>query len=256
MKFLTWFGKQQLHKTEFSKLPVHVAIIMDGNGRWAKARGLSRSAGHRAGLDRVKDAVEACLEAGVQYLTLFAFSTENWQRPTDEVDFLMKLFSESMASEVAKLHKHGVRIRFIGGREKLDPSLTRLIEGSETLTQNNRALTLNIAVNYGGRAELVRAVREISRRVSNEELTLEQVTEAEIAKYLFTAGQPDPDLLIKPGGEFRISNFLIWQMAYTEFYFTKLYWPDFGKNEMFKAFQDYSSRDRRFGAVKEGKKPI
>ena len=255
MGFLTFFGKKS-QKTKMTNIPVHVAIIMDGNGRWAKDRGLVRSAGHRAGMERVRDAVEACLEAGVKYLTLYAFSTENWRRPSEEVNFLMQLFMESLTNEVAKLNQNGVRIRFIGGREKLDPALSRLINESEELTQNNQALTLNIAVNYGGRAELVQVVREISQKVMDGNLTLEQITEAEIATHLFTAGQPDPDLLIKPGGEFRISNFLIWQMAYTEFYFTKLYWPDFGKTEMFKAFDDYGRRERRFGKVGEGKKPL
>lgn len=249
---MKWFQNKKSHKPLIN-VPGHVAIIMDGNGRWAKSRGLPRSAGHRAGLDRVQDAVEACLEAGVKHLTLFAFSTENWRRPSEEVDFLMRLFEESLTTEVAKLHRYGVQIRFIGGREKLNPSLTRLIAESEALTKNNQALILNIAINYGGRAELVQAIRDISVLVSKGELKPEQISEAELSKHLFTAGQPDPDLLIKPGGEFRISNFLIWQMAYTEFYFTKLYWPDFGKNELFKALQDYSSRDRRYGTVKEGK---
>lgn len=254
MRLFKWFNRKS-QQTKLAKVPVHVAIIMDGNGRWARTRGLTRSAGHRAGLERVKDAVEACLEAGVKYLTLYAFSTENWRRPSEEVNFLMDLFRESLTNEVDKLHQNGVRLRFIGGREKLDPALVRLINESETLTLKNQALTLNIAVNYGGRAELVQAVREISEKVSKKELIPEQITEDEIAKYLNTAGQPDPDLLIKPGGEFRISNFLIWQMAYTEFYFTKLYWPDFGKREMFKAFQDYSTRERRFGTVGEVKEP-
>lgn len=254
MRLFKWFNRKS-QQTKLAKVPVHVAIIMDGNGRWARTRGLTRSAGHRAGLERVKDAVEACLEAGVKYLTLYAFSTENWRRPSEEVNFLMDLFRESLTNEVDKLHQNGVRLRFIGGREKLDPALVRLINESETLTLKNQALTLNIAVNYGGRAELVQAVREISEKVSKKELIPEQITEDEIAKYLNTAGQPDPDLLIKPGGEFRISNFLIWQMAYTEFYFTKLYWPDFGKREMFKAFQDYSTRERRFGKVGEVKEP-
>lgn len=253
MGLFNWTGIKN-SKKPITNVPGHVAIIMDGNGRWAKSRGLPRSAGHRAGLDRVRDAVEACLEAGVKHLTLFAFSTENWRRPTEEVNFLMELFEESLRSEVDKLNRYGVQIRFIGGREKLNPSLIRLIIESETLTQNNQALILNIAVNYGGRAELIKAFRDMSVLISQGELKAEQITEAELSQHLFTAGQPDPDLLIKPGGEFRISNFLIWQMAYTELYFSKLCWPDFGKNELFKAFQDYSSRERRFGMVGEGKK--
>ncbi len=233
------------------KVPKHVAIIMDGNGRWAKSRGLPRSVGHRAGMERVRDAVETCIEVGVKHLTLFAFSTENWRRPAGEVDFLMKLFEEALTREIAKLHQHGIQIKFIGIREGLNPSLVRLMEESEQLTGNNQALILNIAINYGGRAELVAAAKGIAGRVLKGELVPEQITETELSKYLFTRDQPDPDLLIKPGGEFRISNFLIWQIAYSEFYFSKLFWPDFGKKELLKAFHDYGNRKRRFGRIEE-----
>jgi undecaprenyl diphosphate synthase len=254
MGLFQWIGAKARNYQEnrvLLKAPNHVAIIMDGNGRWAKFRGLPRSAGHRAGMERIQDTVETCLEVGVKHLTLFAFSTENWRRPTDEVNFLMKLFAEALTKEIAKLHQHGIQVRFIGSRDRLNPSLVRLMEQSEQLTENNQALVLNIAINYGGRAELVAATKGIVGRVLKGELDPDQITEAELSKHLFTRDQPDPDLLIKPGGEFRISNFLIWQMAYTEFYFSNLFWPDFGKKELRKAFHDYSNRKRRFGRVEE-----
>ncbi len=237
-------------KPALQRIPQHVAIIMDGNGRWAQHRGLPRSAGHRAGLDRVRDAVEFCAANGVKYLTLFAFSTENWRRPTEEVEYLMKLFEEALKKEIAKLHENGIRIRFIGLREEVSPSLQQLMTESERLTKNNQTLVLNIAINYGGRSELVTAARRIAEKALQGELQPQQITEEQISKHLFTAGQPDPDLLIKPGGELRISNFLIWQMAYTEFYFSELMWPDFKNDELYKAFRDYSQRKRRFGKVK------
>jgi undecaprenyl diphosphate synthase len=230
--------------------PKHVAIIMDGNGRWAKQRGLPRTAGHKVGLDRVQDAVEVCLEVGIKHLTLYAFSTENWSRPSEEVNFLMNLFKESIQKHALKLHENGIKIRFIGSKKELDPSLIKMMEENEKLTAQNEALILNIAINYGGRAELLLALKGIGREVQRGSLNPEQLNEAEIEKHLYTAGQPDPDLLIKPGGEYRISNFLIWQMAYTEFYFTKLYWPDFGKTEMMKAFHEFSQRERRFGGIR------
>ena len=232
------------------KVPRHVAIIMDGNGRWAKQRGLPRGAGHLAGKERVNDAVEVCLELGIKYLTLYAFSTENWRRPPEEVNYLMNLFHESMAQEIPKLHRNGVRVRFLGLKEGLDASLVAKMAENEKLTAGNERLNLNLAINYGGRAELLIAIKKISEQVQAGAVTIEQLDEAELNKYLFTAGQPDPDLLIKPGGEFRISNFLIWQMAYTEFYFSTVLWPDFGSNEMQKAIAWYSQRERRFGSVK------
>lgn len=256
MNLVTWFKRiKQLKKQSLpDHIPVHVAIIMDGNGRWAQQRGLPRSAGHHAGMERVRDAVESCLEAGVRYLTLYAFSTENWHRPPEEVNYLMDLFEEAMRDEIPKMHQKGVRVRFIGLKQGLRPTLVKYMEQSEELTSANRNLTLNLAINYGGRSELIAAAKGLMRAAVNGEIKPEELTEAELAKHLFTAGQPDPDLLIKPGREYRISNFLIWQMAYTEFYFSDLYWPDFGKNQMEQAFAEYGRRERRFGGVKEGKK--
>lgn len=256
MNFTTWLKQIKPFKTQSKpvpRVPVHVAIIMDGNGRWAKQRGLPRSAGHRAGMERVRDAVDSCLEAGVRYLTLYAFSTENWHRSPEEVNDLMDLFEEALHDEIPKLHKKGVQIRFIGLKQGLRPTLLELMEKDEQLTAANRGLTLNIAINYGGRSELIAAAKGLMRSAIKGELNPEELTEAEMAKHLFTAGQPDPDLLIKPGREYRISNFLIWQLAYTEFYFSQILWPDFGKSEMMKAFAEYGRRERRFGGVKEGK---
>lgn len=249
MNITEWFKK----KPNIEKVPQHLAIIMDGNGRWAEKRGLPRSAGHRVGMERVRDAIEVCREFKVKYLTLYAFSTENWNRPATEVDYLMNLFLEALQNEVPKLHQHQIRIRFIGIKDKLAPDLIKLMEESEKLTSNNNALTLNIALNYGGRAEIVAAVRGIARQVKEGKMNPEQLQEEDLAKHLFTSGQPDPDLLIRPGGERRISNFLIWQIAYTELYFSKRYWPEFTKNDLLAAFESFSRRERRFGQIKGGR---
>jgi undecaprenyl diphosphate synthase len=247
-----WFSKSiAVPQKSITKVPTHVAIIMDGNGRWATRRGLPRSAGHRVGVERVRDTVELCLELGVKYLTLYAFSTENWQRPAEEVGFLMELFEKMLPIEVAKLHKHNVQMRFIGLKQGLSPKLVELMEQAETLTIHNNALTLNIAINYGGRSEILAATKGLIRAALKKEISPEEITEVSLINHLFTSGQPDPDLLIRPGGERRISNFLVWQLAYTELYFSDLCWPDFGKNQMLKAFQYYSQRERRFGRVKE-----
>jgi undecaprenyl diphosphate synthase len=247
--FKKWFQVIPLSSQSITKVPLHLAIIMDGNGRWASKRGLPRSAGHRAGMERVRETVEICLEVGVKYLTLYAFSTENWRRPVEEVNFLMDLFEKSMKVEVAKLHQHKVRVCFIGLRQGLSPTLIKLMEESQDLTKANDALTLNIAINYGGRSEIVVATQELLRAVMNHEITPEGITEDALSNRLFTSGQPDPDLLIRPGGERRISNMLIWQSAYTELYFSDLFWPDFGKEQILKALHYYSKRERRFGRV-------
>ncbi len=249
MNITNWFKKK---RDVTMVVPEHLAIIMDGNGRWAKKRGLPRSAGHRVGLDRIRDTVEVCLEFGVKHLTLYAFSTENWNRPTAEVEFLMNLFLEALQNEVPKLHQKGIKIRFIGLKEKLAPALVDLMEESERLTSNNRALTLNIALNYGGRAEILAAVKGIARQVKEGKFDPEQLQEADLTKRLFTSGQPDPDLLIRPGGERRISNFLIWQMAYTEFYFSERYWPEFTRNDLLAAFESFGCRERRYGQIEGG----
>lgn len=230
-------------------IPEHLAIIMDGNGRWAERRGLPRSAGHRVGVDRIRDIIEACVEYGVKYLTLYAFSTENWNRPAAEVDYLMNLFSEALQKEVPKMHKQQVKLRFIGLKDKLAPDLVELMEESEKLTSANNKLTVNFAINYGGRSEIIAAVKGIARQIREGGLEPNYLQEEDLTKRLFTMGQPDPDLLIRPGGEKRISNFLIWQLAYTELYFTNDYWPEFSKKHLLAAFEWYSKRERRFGRV-------
>ncbi len=243
-----WFKK----KPSVIMAPEHLAIIMDGNGRWAEKRGLPRSAGHRVGVDRIRDTIEVCLKSGVKHLTLYAFSTENWNRPAAEIDYLMNLFLESLQNEAPKLHKQQIRIRFIGLKEKLASNLVELMEESERLTANNHGLTLNIALNYGGRSEIMAAVKGIARLVKEGKVDPEQLQEADLAQRLFTAGQPYPDLLIRPGGESRISNFLIWQVAYTELYFSELYWPEFTKSDLLAAFESFGRRERRFGRTKGG----
>ncbi len=248
-KLANWFKKTS---PSVKNIPKHIAIIMDGNGRWARQRGMPRTAGHRVGMDRVRDAVAVCLEYGVPFLTLYAFSTENWKRPEEEVRFLMDLFEEALKSEVDKLDRQNVRVRFIGLRHNLRPSLRKLMEESEARTSGNTALTLNLAINYGGRSEIVSAVQKIAVAVRQGEVDPEEINEAFFGNYLFTAGQPDPDLLIKPGGESRISNFLLWQIAYTEIYYSTKYWPDFKKADMRDAIVFYSQRERRFGGVKRG----
>lgn len=237
-------------KPELNDIPKHVAIIMDGNGRWAEQRGLPRTAGHKAGLQSLRDAISICILYGVQYLTVYAFSTENWSRPSKEVDFLMNLFEEVLKNETERLHQQGVKLNFIGLRHNLKPSLVKMMESCEAKTNANTKLTLNIAINYGGRPELLEAIRQITAQVKAGELEPEQITENEIAEHLFTKGQPDPDLLIRTSGESRISNFLIWQIAYTELYFADKLWPDFGKDDLAEAIELYSKRERRFGGLK------
>lgn len=234
-------------------IPQHIAIIMDGNGRWAQQRGLPRSAGHRAGMENIRETIDRCLENGVRYLTLYAFSTENWKRPQEEVDFLMDLFLQALKNELRLMHQKGVQVCFIGIRDNLNTTLVQMMQEGEALTSGNERLHLNIAMNYGGRAELAQAFRSIAAELQNQTITEQQVDEALIGNYLFTAGQPDPDLLIRPGGEFRISNFLVWQSAYTELYFTDVFWPDFNNEQFMKAIAFYSSRERRFGGIKGGK---
>ena len=249
MNITKWFRK----KPNIERFPQHLAIIMDGNGRWAEKRGMPRSVGHRAGVERIRDAIEVCREFNIKYLTLYAFSTENWNRPAGEVDYLMDLFLEAIQNEVSKLHQHQIRIRFIGLKDKLVPDLIKLMEESEKLTFDNNVLTLNIALNYGGRAEIIAAVKGIARQVKEGKMSPEQVREEDFGDYLFTSGQPDPDLLIRPGGEHRISNFLIWQMAYTELYFSERYWPEFTKADFLAAFESFSHRERRFGRIRGGR---
>ena len=232
-------------------IPRHIAIVMDGNGRWAKKRFLPRSAGHRAGVQSVRKAVEECLRRGIPTLTLFAFSSENWQRPLEEVSLLLDLFLATLERETEKLHKNDVRVQIIGDRQAFSIALQNRIAASEALTRDNDRLTLNIAVNYGGRWDIHQAVQHVARRVEKGELRAEEITENLFASHLSLAGLPEPDLFIRTGGEQRISNFLLWQMAYTEFYFTATLWPDFDEQALDRALLDYAGRQRRFGRTGE-----
>ncbi len=227
--------------------PRHIAIIMDGNGRWAKARGLPRIAGHRRGAEAVRRTLVAAGELGVPYLTLFGFSSENWKRPLDEVDDLMGLLRHYLRGEIAELHKNGVRLRVIGDKDRLSPDIVAMIANAETLTRDNQAINLTIALSYGGRAEIVAAMRAVAAEIVAGRLPLDGVDEELIASHLFTADLPDPDLLIRTSGEQRISNFLLWQCAYAELVFTKTLWPDFGRGDLEEAIADYLGRERRYG---------
>jgi len=232
---------------ERSAIPVHVAVIMDGNGRWAKGRGLPRVAGHRKGVECVRDMVTACAEKGVKYLTLFAFSSENWRRPVQEVQLLKELFLSALDNEIRKLHKNNVRFRVIGDTERFGEKITTRIRQSETLTQNNTSLTLMIAANYGGRWDIAQACAELARRAIRGEVDPDTITEKSLEPFLSLTGVPEPDLFIRTGGEQRISNFLLWQLAYTEMYFTPVLWPDFDRVQFEQALVSYAGRQRRFG---------
>ena len=228
--------------------PAHVAIIMDGNGRWAKARGLPRIAGHRRGAESVRRTIEAAADLGISYLTLFGFSSENWKRPSDEINDLMGLLRHYLRGEIAELHKQGVRLVVIGDRARLAPDIVTLIDNAEQLTRRNARLTLIIALSYGGRDDIVRATRKLAEDVAAGRIAAGDIDEAKLSSALFTAGIPDPDLLIRTSGEQRISNFLLWQSAYTELVFTETLWPDFGRADLEKAISDFHGRERRYGA--------
>jgi undecaprenyl diphosphate synthase len=231
-----------------ARAPKHVAIIMDGNGRWAKARGLPRIAGHRRGAEAARRAVIAAAELGIPYLTLFGFSSENWKRPTAEIQDLMALLRHYLYGEIAELHRNGVRLKVIGQLARLAPDIVGLIEHAETVTRGNSRITLTIALSYGGRAEIVAAVRAIAAQAACGALAAEEVDENCIARHLFTADTPDPDLLIRTSGEQRISNFLLWQCAYSELVFTKTLWPDFSERDLEQAIDEFCDRERRYGA--------
>ena len=230
-----------------SDLPRHVAIIMDGNGRWAKQRFLPRPAGHRAGVGAVQKTVEQCIARGIEVLTLFAFSSENWRRPAQEVSLLMELFMLTLEHETKKLHNNGVRLRVIGDREAFAPVLQEKIREAEALTRNNTALHLVIAANYGGRWDLTQAARRLAQDVEAGRLQSEAITASMLESHLALADLPEPDLFIRTGGEQRISNFLLWQLAYTELHFSPLLWPDFDEAAFEQALQHYVARQRRFG---------
>jgi len=230
-------------------IPNHIAVIMDGNGRWAKARGLPRLAGHRKGADAVREIIKNSSKLGVKYLTLYSFSSENWKRSKEEVSGLMGLLRRYMKSEIAELHAKDVRFKVIGERARLDSDIIRLIEDAEHMTERNTGLTLILALSYGGRQEIAEAVRNIAKSAELGLIKSEAVDEDVFSAYLNTAGIPDPDLLIRTSGEQRISNFLLWQLAYAELYFTKKLWPEFKECDLIDAIEEFQKRDRRFGAT-------
>lgn len=233
------------------KPPRHVAIIMDGNNRWAKARGLPSLSGHKAGVEAVRQVIAGCVEQGVDALTLFAFSSENWKRPPLEVKGLMELFRFALNREVKKLHKNNIRLRVIGDKSRFSEGLQRKIAEAELLTAECDGLQLNIAANYGGRWDIVNAARQLAAQCASGELQPDAIDESLFSRYVSLGDLPEPDLCIRTAGEQRISNFLIWQFAYTEFYYADCYWPDFGKERLLQAFADFSGRERRFGRTSE-----
>ncbi len=236
----------------YVRSPRHIAIIMDGNGRWAHARGLPRSAGHKAGAEAVRRTVKASVEQGVRYLTLFGFSSENWRRPADEVGDLMGLLRFYLRSEIAGLNKENIQVRVIGDRARLSDDIVKLIESAERITESNDRLTLVAALSYGGRHELAEAARQLAEDVKKGSLKPGDISEQALASKLFAPDIPDPDLLIRTSGEQRISNFLLWQLAYTEMVFTNVHWPDFGAEELTRCIADFQGRDRRYGGIKTG----
>lgn len=231
------------------KVPKHIAIIMDGNGRWAKKRGLPRSAGHMKGAQNFKKIVRYCEEFGVRFVTVYAFSTENWKRPSDEVSALMKLFDDYLEEAFKDFTDEKTRLLFIGDRSVLTQNLIEKMERAEKLTEKNTGITLNIAINYGGRQEIISAVQKLCKECIEKKINPNNIDETLLSSYLYTAGQPDPDLIIRPSGEIRLSNFLLWQSAYSELWFDHILWPDFSKKDLEKAITDYINRNRRFGGV-------
>ncbi|MEV2907098.1 isoprenyl transferase [Paenibacillus larvae] len=251
-----WFGnssgqkeKRDASSLDLENVPKHVAIIMDGNGRWARQRGLPRVAGHHSGMKNVKKITMAANDIGVQVLTMYAFSTENWKRPKEEVEFLMKLPQEFFPLEIDELIENNVRVHMTGWCEGLPDHTLKAVEGAIERTKHNTGLILNFALNYGGRKELLSGVHEVVRDVKSGKLDLSQLDEETFSGYMLTAGLPDPDLLIRTSGELRLSNFLLWQLAYTELWFTDAYWPEFTESHFYQAIAEYQRRARRYGAV-------
>ncbi len=237
--------------TPDSILPRHVAVIMDGNGRWARSRGLPRTAGHKKGADSLRTVMDACRDAGVRYLTIYAFSSENWKRPAEEINDLMQLLQLYLDRELATLHANRIRLRFIGDLSQLEPGIVGSIHDATKLTAQNDAFHFTVALSYGSRQEMVRALRKLAQDVADGRLSPGDINEDTVAGALDTSGLPEPDLLIRTGGEQRLSNFLLWQSAYTEFYFTPVPWPDFGTAHFMEALQEFARRNRRFGATGE-----
>ena len=250
---LKLFKKDKENKEEiqldFDNIPKHIAIIMDGNGRWAKQRKLPRSMGHKAGVETIRRILKEADRLGVKYITLYAFSTENWKRPKDEVDALMKLLVQYLTNEVEGLHQNGVILRILGDINALPGAVKEKICEAIDLTKNNKGIVLNVAFNYGGRNEIVRAIKNIVSDVESGNVNEENIDENLISNYLYTKDSPDPDLIIRPSGEQRISNFVLWQCAYSEFWYSNVNWPDFSESDLQKAIYDYQNRDRRFGGV-------
>jgi undecaprenyl diphosphate synthase len=232
-------------------LPKHIAIIMDGNGRWAKKRGLPRVAGHSEGVKSVRDIVDACAQLGIEYLTLYAFSTENWKRPKEEVSTLMKLLLKTLKTETDELHKNNIKLKMIGDFESLPEAVQKQLKEAIKKTENNTRLTLILALSYSGRWDILQATRKIADDVAHKKLKKSEINEETFKKYLSTAEYPEPDLLIRTSGEMRVSNFLLWEIAYTELYVTETLWPDFRRKELYKAIEDYQKRERKFGLVSE-----
>lgn len=239
------------HTDNSQELPTHIAVIMDGNGRWAKNRGLPRIAGHQKGVESVRRIISTCAENKIGYLTLFAFSSENWQRPEKEVNLLLDLFLKALEKEVSKLHENDICFRVIGDIEPFGPRIVERIKASEALTHDNSGLVVTIAANYGGRWDITQACQKLAREVEEEKIKPEQISSELIAAFLSTNNMPEPDLFIRSGGEKRISNFLLWQLAYTELYFTDVLWPDFDDEEFKLAINSYQNRERRFGQISE-----
>lgn len=233
------------------KIPRHVAIIMDGNGRWARKRFLPRTAGHKKGVDTVRSTIESCAEKGVEVLTLFAFSSENWQRPEEEVSTLMALFMSALKRETRRLKKNGIKLLIIGDKQRFPEKLREQMEIAESDTADGTKMILQIAANYGGRADILGSVKQLGKKIAKGEVDPESLTEESISDHLWTAGKPDPDLFIRTGGDTRISNFLLWQLAYAELYFTEKLWPEFKPAELQKAFDSFSARERRYGMTSE-----
>jgi undecaprenyl diphosphate synthase len=244
-------AKLQKELKDSGEIPAHVAVIMDGNGRWARKRGLPRAAGHKIGVESVRDIVEACSQLGVKYLTLYTFSTENWKRPKDEVSTLMRILLRSLKNETDELHNNDVKLTTIGDISSLPEQVQVQLKEAMDKTRNNKKMTLNLALSYSGRWELIEAVKSIAEHLHKGKLKISDINEQLIAGQLTTKDMPDPDLLIRTSGEFRVSNFLLWQIAYTEFYISGSLWPDFRRKQLYEAIRNFQGRERRFGKVSE-----
>jgi len=243
-------------KIDWNKLPRHIAIIVDGNGRWAKQHAIGRIRGHRQGAKAVRTVIKACREIGIEYLTLYAFSIENWERPAKEVEALMFLLDEYLTKEAKELQKQGIRLTTIGEIDRLHPAVQKKLLQTKECTAKNDKMVLNLALSYGGKDEIISAVRRIVQDNITGKMDISDINKETFDRYLYTSGIPDPDLLIRTSGEYRISNFLLWQMAYTELYFTNVLWPDFTKDDLFKAIASYQKRERRFGLTSEQLKEV